>query len=209
MNTNNIKVNNNNNSYPADIHSLSLPYTNNTLIVNGIFILLLSFTGTIVATSLSSEKKEYILNNLLMKNLLVIALIFFAMSYPYDINTPKHPLTLFIDTIFVWLAYIMFFKLNSTLMVIGLILIIFYYVLTVTINYQEYYYNYLKNTNNFEIKYNYYFESTADNLVKSNKKLIWFQKNTIIILICVLIFGYLHHLINIYDLGYFEWKDIF
>ena len=108
----------------------------------GVFLLILAISGGFVAETLSCKVQKLLKENMLVKNLVIILILFFVLGLTGDNNSPPH--YIFIDSLIIWIFILIFNKMNLLFTLISFTLLA---ILLVIKNYYDYY-----TKNNIEIK---------------------------------------------------------
>jgi len=120
--------------------------------LNGIFFITLTVTSNFIV-SVTGCKQRNLLNNPYIKNFFIIFMIYF---YTYKWNDSLNPLYQLSNTIFMWMVFLIFEKLDS---IYVLILLITVFILMVS-RHSRNYYNIIYNLDDSDKNdnYNYYFD---------------------------------------------------
>lgn len=128
----------NGNCYKKNILLIYMSISEKTLSVTikGIFLLILTVASNFNAETLGCKTQYALTNNMYVKNLLNLALIYFAINLTNDDTNLEHPTVIMKRTIVVWLGFLIFTKMNILFTAGILILLIVGYTLG---NYIDYY----------------------------------------------------------------------
>ena len=110
--------------------------------ITGVFLLVLAISGGFVAETLSCKVQKLLSENMIVKNVVIILILFFVLGLTGDNETPPH--SVFIDSLIIWVFILIFNKMNVLFTLISFILMA---ILLVVKNYYDYY-----KKNNIEIK---------------------------------------------------------
>jgi hypothetical protein len=113
-------------------------------IIKGIFLLILTAASNFIAETLGCKTQTLLGNSMMLKHLLNLFLIYFAINLTSDRDT-DHPLVIMKRTLYVWIGFILFVRLNIYFTGAVLTLLVVAYILG---NYIEYY-----EKNNGDIKH--------------------------------------------------------
>ena len=100
----------------------------------GVFLLILAISGGFVAETLSCKVQKLLSENMIVKNLVIILILFFVLGLTGDNETPPH--SVFLDSLIIWVFILIFNKMNLLFTLISFILIA---ILLVIKNYYDYY----------------------------------------------------------------------
>ena len=115
------------------------------VLVIGVFLLVLAISGGFVAETLSCKVQKLLSENMVIKNLVIILILFFVLGLTGDNETPPH--SVFIDSLIIWVFILIFNKMNVLFTLISFILMAILLVI------KKYYDYYIKK--NIEIKTNF------------------------------------------------------
>lgn len=217
--------------YPQNIDTEDHPH--NTIVVNGIFLVLVSIATTFVLYSFSEEKRNYIFNSVLIKHLAIIFFLYFSIAN--IVNEKEHPAYMLGDAIVIWIIFLIFIKLEGTYMLVAVVFIVLYYAVN---EYIEYHKEMYKKTwidagrdktideiidEIIQTKHKQNTMSVAEMeeedqedvellnyYIEWNKRLVDVQTTIAIIIGVIFGFGYLHYLLDTYSKKhYITWSDIF
>jgi hypothetical protein len=154
-------------------------------IVKGIFLLILVVAGNFVGETLGCQTQKIMMENMYVKQALVLMLIYFTINFTLSDN--PHPAAMVRTTFIIWFMYLMFVRMDYGPTLAAIILLMVYYVLS---NFTDYYTSlYTKKIANAkslkekkELEQDYYVvEQQYHNL----------REYTLYILIIVVIFGFI------------------
>ena len=91
-----------------DINSKSLMKMN---VINGIFLIIIAVLGNFVAETLSCPMQKVITNNMYVKNIVIILIIYFSIGFTSSEENIS-PIELLKYAIAIWVFFIMFNKMN-------------------------------------------------------------------------------------------------
>jgi hypothetical protein len=132
--------------------------TNNSLnIILGSFLLLVIISGTYITPIINCETLYIFQKNIIFRNLFIIFVIFFEFSLFTDNTTPPH--YNIIESIKLWLFFIIFNKMNKNFTIISFLIIILIILIKSYMDYYQrigsvQYLDLFKNTYNFLIYFN-------------------------------------------------------
>ena len=150
---------------------------NKHIIANGEVLLLLSFIGSLLFGHLSKEKQLFFLDNVLVRNLSMIVMIYLLVTL--RAKNPIHPVTGFYNAIAIWILFLMFIKSNVVITIICIVLIMIYYVIGNYIDYNE----------------------SEDNEYQVCEEFRKYQEYSIIGVVILLVIGYLLYMNDMYTKG--------
>ena len=101
---------------------------------SGLFLLVLSVTGNYIAETLSCRTRSILTNNMLIKHLLILFLIYFTINLTAD--EALHPMTQIQNAFFVWIFFLMFTKMNLYFTIVAFLLLAVLYTLK---NFKKFY----------------------------------------------------------------------
>ena len=111
-------------------------------LLKSIFLIILAVSGNFVGNTLGCQTQSLLMSNMYVKNLLLFFIIYFTISFTND--DKNNPLEMLINSVFVWLLFILFTKQNIyTTMIIFILFFITYFM-----NNYITYYERLINDNN-------------------------------------------------------------
>ena len=96
-------------------------------LVKGLFLILLLISGNYLNSCFSCQIQNLLENNMYIKHLIIILSIFFTLDFTNNQNTKN--LNLFIKSIFVWIVFILFSKMNIEFTILVLLLFTIQYLL--------------------------------------------------------------------------------
>ena len=113
-----------NNSAP-DNKSAPQPEFSN--LIKGVYLLILAVMGNFIAETLGCKSQKVLSNNMFVKHIIVIIMIYFAIGIDSGIN--QNPLTKIGQSLFIWIMFVLFTKMTLPFTYIGfLILTTAYYI---------------------------------------------------------------------------------
>jgi hypothetical protein len=107
--------------------------------IKGLFLLVLAITGNFIGETLGCKTQKLLTNNMILKQLFIIFMIFFALSFTTS-ETVK-PTVHIKKAMIVWIFYILFTKMNLNFTILAFLLLLAIYILG---EYKTYY----ESTNN-------------------------------------------------------------
>lgn len=95
-------------------------------LLRGVFLLILAVSGNFVAETLGCKTRELLTDNMLVKQIIILSIIYFAIDF-----TTQHspPIETFANTLVIWVAFLMFTKMNETFTAICFLLLLIGYIL--------------------------------------------------------------------------------
>jgi predicted membrane protein len=180
-------------------------------IIDAVFLLMITISGSIIFGSLDQKKRDFFVDNLLFRNLLVFSLIFFLSN---SLTTSTHePVNELINTFYIWIMFIVFIKLDQWFVVMGILMLIIYYILSVAIDFKDNEYEQKKNQKKQEQEEQQEQEGVEDNeeseYQQYREKLAHTQRIIVNSMIGITGIGYLIHLNGLYEKGHVELSDFF
>ena len=103
-------------------------------IITGVFLLFLAISGNFLAETLGCQTQKLLTNSVAAKQIMIFFIIFFTLDFS-NLSIEK-PSTKFFKTVFVYIFYLFFTKMNRIPTLIVFILLIATYV---TNSYKKYY----------------------------------------------------------------------
>lgn len=105
-------------------------------IINSLLLLFLSLSGNFLGSTMSCQFQYHVTNNVLLKHILLIFIIFFTLNFIDTGN--NHPLYSSLATsIVVWILYVLFTKQTFLFTIVSLVLIMVIYVNYTIIQYNH------------------------------------------------------------------------
>ena len=101
---------------------------------DGIFLLLIIVAGNFVSETFSCKVRTHIENNMYLKNLILLLIVYFTINYTSNVTVPN-PIETFKETILIWIMFTMFSKMKLIYMFIATIILLIIYVLN---NFRKY-----------------------------------------------------------------------
>tara|TARA_B100001093_G_scaffold263388_1_gene251774 strand:+ start:1970 stop:2515 length:546 start_codon:yes stop_codon:yes gene_type:complete len=148
-----------------------------TNLTDGFFLLFLAVSGNFIAETMGCQVQYYFTNNIFIKNIILLLLIYFSINFTQKQNDNISPFSHILYTFILWAFFIIFSKLSIKYVYI---LIIILFLLLVIRKQKDY--EYKKTDNNSEKD-------------KSNNKYTNIENALLILLITVLTFGFINYLI--------------
>lgn len=108
----------------------------NDILVNGLLLLVLSVMGYSVRNSFDYDKQAVLIANPYVKHFIIISMIYFFISYR---TSPVNPLIMLVNTVIIWLIFVIYTSLSATFIIIGIVLLVLYYVIMTYDNYYKAY----------------------------------------------------------------------
>ncbi len=153
--------------------------------VKSILFLLLAISGSFSETTLACKTRYYLENNMYMKHLLLVTIIYFTLNYSY---TNENPEKLFGRAISIWIFYIIFQKQHMYFTVVTFLGIAITYILDTYVDY----YRKLKESSDTK-------QEVLDKINKNEKYFIKTRNITFYITIITVIFGFIFYSIEKYQ----------
>ena len=104
--------------------------------IKSFFILLLAVSGNFVGETLSCQTRR-LLGNMIAKDVLIFALLYFGLDLMDDESNHPHPIERLKQTFFVWLFYSMFTRMTIVPTIVAFILLCLYYLVLDLIEYHK------------------------------------------------------------------------
>ena len=108
--------------------------TSSVNMTKGLFLLILAVSGNFVAETLSCQAQKNLSQNMLIKQIVIIMIIYFAINFT---GNRQHPLNTVIKSLVIWLFFLLFTKMNIGPTCLVIFLLFSLYVLNNFINYYE------------------------------------------------------------------------
>ena len=103
-------------------------------LANGIFLLLLAVSGNFVAETLGCKTQYALSNNMYLKNLVILFMIYFTINY--SSTDVEHPLWALQGTVIIWIFFVLFSRMRPMYTLAVIILLLITYILN---NFRKYY----------------------------------------------------------------------
>ena len=103
-------------------------------LANGIFLLLLAVSGNFVAETLGCKTQYALSNNMYLKNLVILFMIYFTINFTSD--DVSHPLHTLQGTVIIWIFFVLFSRMRPMYTLAVIILLLITYILN---NFRKYY----------------------------------------------------------------------
>ena len=103
-------------------------------LANGIFLLLLAVSGNFVAETLGCKTQFALSNNMYLKNLVILFMIYFTINYTSD--DIEHPLSSMKNAVIIWILFVLFGRMRPMYTLATILLLLVAYVLN---NFRKYY----------------------------------------------------------------------
>jgi hypothetical protein len=113
-----------------------IKYYNYNNVILGVFLIILSISGNFIGETMSCQIRKHLMNNMYSKNLIIILIIYFAISLTNEDKT-IHPIIHTIISLYIWIIFLMFNKMDSCFTFIIIFLIIGILLLKNYIDYYE------------------------------------------------------------------------
>jgi len=96
-------------------------------LANGIFLLLLAVSGNFVAETLGCKTQYALSNNMYLKNLVILFMIYFTINFTSD--DVSHPLHTLQGTVIIWIFFVLFSRMRPMYTIAVIILLMITYIL--------------------------------------------------------------------------------
>ena len=103
-------------------------------LASGIFLLLLAVSGNFVAETLGCKTQYALTNNMFLKNLVILFMIYFTINYTSD--EAEHPLVSMKNALIMWVLFVLFGRMRPSYTLAVIILLLISYMLN---NFRKYY----------------------------------------------------------------------
>ena len=80
-------------------------------IIKGIFLLILAVSGNFLSETMGCQMQKLLTNNMFAKNIIILMVIYFALGFASD-QTNSHPLQIMKQTLFIWVFFLIFNKMD-------------------------------------------------------------------------------------------------
>ena len=80
-------------------------------IIKGIFLLILAISGNFLSETMGCQMQKLLTNNMFAKNIIILMVIYFALGFASDQTNP-HPLHIMKQTLFIWVFFLIFNKMD-------------------------------------------------------------------------------------------------
>jgi len=80
-------------------------------IIKGIFLLILAISGNFLSETMGCQIQKLLTNNMFAKNIIILMVIYFALGFASDQTNP-HPLHIMKQTLFIWVFFLIFNKMD-------------------------------------------------------------------------------------------------
>ena len=104
-------------------------------IIKAIFLLILAISGNFVAETLGCKTQLLLSNNMIIKQLIVLFMIYFTLSHISE--TDIHPLTNIKFSIIIWVLFLLFTKMNLQFTILSFVLLLINYIIHTYIEYYQ------------------------------------------------------------------------
>ena len=92
-------------------------------LLKGVFLLILAVAGNFVAETLGCKTRKLLTDNMYAKQVIILSIIYFAIDFTND--QAAAPKDTFINTIIIWIAFLMFTKMNEWFTITCFLLLVF------------------------------------------------------------------------------------
>ncbi len=180
-------------------------------IIKGIFLLILAVCGNFIAETLGCEAQKLLSSNMVLKQIIIFIMIYFAIGFTDSKNNPTDILK---STSLIWVLFLMYNRMNVFFMSSVFILLAIKYVIFSYINY----YNSIINEINENDSENLYLKIKEENVKSINNYqtkidiLNKIQKYILYLVIIIIIIGfilYTKYQLNEYKHNWSTFKYIF
>ncbi len=127
-------------------------------VIKGIFLLILAISGNFLAETMGCQMQKLLTNNMFAKNIIILMVIYFALGFASDQTNP-HPWDIAKQTLFIWVFFLIFNKMDVYYTTIVTILL---FSILLCIDYLKYYKTKNEKENNEKIVY---LEAIVDKIV--------------------------------------------
>ena len=102
-------------------------------LLKGVFLLILAVAGNFVAETLGCKTRKLLTENMYAKQIIILSIIYFAIDFTND--QAAAPKDTFINTLIIWIAFLMFTKMNEWFTIACFLLLVIGYLLSSQMNY--------------------------------------------------------------------------
>ena len=104
-------------------------------LIKGVYLLILAVMGNFLAETLGCKTQKLLSNNMFIKQLLIIVMIYFAISF--DSSSNEIPSKRIGQSFLIWILFILFTKMNLPFTYVAFILLTVAYIVNDYINYYK------------------------------------------------------------------------
>jgi hypothetical protein len=97
-------------------------------------LVLLSAYGNFIPDTLGCQSQKFLTNNILVKQFIIIMIIYFSINFTSSENT--NPNVVLLNTFYIWIGFVIFNKMTLNFQIIVFLLLMSVYIIY---NYNEYY----------------------------------------------------------------------
>jgi Ca2+/Na+ antiporter len=106
----------------------------NSNMLKSVLLLTLAVSGNFVGNTLSCRTQYYLTNNMVVKHIALLFIIYFTLSFTSKDNNPMEFMK---TTLMIWVAYLLFTKQNIEFTAVSALLLFASYVLNSFVTYNE------------------------------------------------------------------------
>jgi len=108
----------------------------NPNLLKSILLLVLAVSGNFVGNTLSCKTQYHMTNNMYIKHLLLIFIVFFTLNFTTTEN--ENPINQIKRALMIWICYLLFTKQNETFTLLSVVLLVLTYIIdTFSIYFQK------------------------------------------------------------------------
>lgn len=149
-------------------------------VLKSLFLLLLAASSNFIGETLSCQSRKFFSESIIGKQLILITILYFTLTFVSDKERNIHPTTNILYTFVIYLLYLAFTKMELLFTILALLVLAILYLIS---NFEEYY-----KQNNTDDKH----KKTIENL-ETNYNLL------MISLIIIVLFGFFSYLWKQYN----------